>query len=132
LPLLLHEPRSDAVRRLFAGDGDVIAWWATPVECVSAATRLERDGSLDADGLDRVLERLDGLARAWVEIEPSDRVRAVARRLLRVHSLRAADALQLGAAHVAAEAHAGSLGFVTLDRRLAEAARREGFPVEPR
>jgi predicted nucleic acid-binding protein len=64
-----------------------------------------------------------------VEIEPSTRLRRSARRLLRVHPLRPADALQLAAALTAAEAHAGSLPFVTLDRRLADAARREGFPV---
>lgn len=119
------------MRAVFERDGEVIAWWATPVECVSAATRLEREGRLDADGLDGVLRRLDGLADGWAEIEPSERVRSGARRLLRVHGLRAADALQLAAAHVAAEAHTASLPFVTLDRRLAEVARREGFSVEP-
>ncbi|MGB3551121.1 MAG: hypothetical protein WA993_10545 [Candidatus Binatus sp.] len=45
------------------------------------------------------------------------------------HSLRAADALQLGAALVAADGDPQSLELVTLDRRLADAARREGFPV---
>lgn len=52
-----------------------------------------------------------------------------ARRLLRVHALRAADALQLAAAIAASEADPASLKLVTLDERLAEAARREGFPV---
>jgi predicted nucleic acid-binding protein len=45
------------------------------------------------------------------------------------HPLRAADALQLGAAIVAAEGDPSSLELVTLDHRLAEAAQREGFPV---
>jgi predicted nucleic acid-binding protein len=49
--------------------------------------------------------------------------------LLRVHPLRAADALQLAAAIIAADSEPRSLAFVTLDDRLARAAEREGFPV---
>jgi hypothetical protein len=37
--------------------------------------------------------------------------------------------LQLAAAVVAGEGHAASLEIVTLDDRLADAARREGFTV---
>jgi len=130
-PLLVDEGSSDAVRGLFNADADVAAWWATPVECVSAAARLERDGELDAAGVVTALARLDGLAREWVEVAPGDRIRSTARRLLRVHPLRAADALQLAAALAVAEEHAQSLPFVTLDRRLVDAARRDGFRVEP-
>jgi hypothetical protein len=50
-------------------------------------------------------------------------------RLLRVHALRAGDALQLAAALVAAEGQPGSLEIVTLDERLALAASREGLRV---
>jgi hypothetical protein len=46
---------------------------------------------------------------------------------LRVHPLRAADALQLAAAYIAAERRPSSLELVILDDRLAAAARREGF-----
>ena len=65
-------------------------------------------------------------------MSPTERVRESARRFLRVHHLRAADALQLGAAFVAAEGVPSSLALVTLDSRLAEAALREGFEVVPR
>ena len=67
------------------------------------------------------------LGEGWHEIEPSDGVREAAVRFLRVHSLRAADALQLAAAFVAAEQRPSSLEIVTLDERLAAAARKEGF-----
>jgi uncharacterized protein len=50
-------------------------------------------------------------------------------RFLRVHPLRAADALQLAAAFVAAERRPSSLDIVTLDDQLAAAARKEGFVV---
>jgi hypothetical protein len=46
---------------------------------------------------------------------------------LPVHPLRAADALQLAAAFVAAERRPHSLQIVTLDERLADAAQKEGF-----
>ena len=72
---------------------------------------------------------LSPLTDAWREVEPIARVRQVATRLVRVHALRAADALQLAAAIVAAEDDPPSLTFVTLDDRLARAAERVGFPV---
>ena len=50
-----------------------------------------------------------------------------ARRLLRIHPLRAADALQLSAAVIASEHRPTTLSFVTLDNNLERAARREGF-----
>jgi uncharacterized protein len=48
---------------------------------------------------------------------------------LRVHPLRAADALQLAAAFVAAERRPSSLEVITLDEWLANAARKEGFAL---
>jgi hypothetical protein len=56
-------------------------------------------------------------------------VRDVARRLLRVHPLRAADALQLAAAYLAAERRPSTLEIVTLDERVRLAAAKEGFIV---
>jgi len=69
------------------------------------------------------------LAAGWHEIDPNDALREVAVRLLRVHALRAADALQLAAAFQAAEQRPPSLEIVTLDERLAPVARKEGFAV---
>jgi predicted nucleic acid-binding protein len=62
-------------------------------------------------------------------VQPLDSIRESARRLLRVHDLRAADALQLAAAIVAAEGRPPALDMVCLDDRLAKAAEREGFPI---
>jgi predicted nucleic acid-binding protein len=62
-------------------------------------------------------------------VQPVTAVRQTAIRLLRVHPLRTADALQLGAAIVAAEDHPATLPLGTLDERLAQAAEREGFAV---
>ena len=56
-------------------------------------------------------------------------VRQRAERLVGVHALSAADALQLAAALVVSREQPETLEFVTLDRVLARAARLEGFPV---
>jgi uncharacterized protein len=99
------------------------------VSLISALARLEREGSLHASAVNEALPRLRALAGAWQEVQPVILVRPTAIRLLRVHPLRTADALQLGAAIVAAEGNPASLPFVTLDERLAQAAEREGFPI---
>jgi predicted nucleic acid-binding protein len=75
------------------------------------------------------LRRLQQLADAWHEIDPSDAIRETAERFLRVHPLRAADALQLAAAFAASEQRPTSLEIVTLDDPLADVARKEGFAV---
>jgi len=107
----------------------MVVWWTTAVECVSAIARREREGMLTRQSTAEVLERMDALATAWHEMQPVPSVRRTARRLLRVHQLRAADSLQLAAAIIASEAHPESLEIVSLDDRLIDAARREGFPV---
>lgn len=117
------------MRALASEDPAMLVWWATEVECVSAIARLERQEELSTDATEAALGRLDAFAEGWSEIQPVEAARRTARRLLRVHNLRAADALQLAAAVVAAEGQPASLEIVTLDDRLTAAARREGFVV---
>jgi hypothetical protein len=62
-------------------------------------------------------------------VQAAEPVREAALRFLRVHALRAADALQLAAAYLAAERRPRALEFVSLDDRLTLAARKEGFPI---
>jgi len=126
--LLVHELSSEPLFSLRREDPAILVWWTAEVECVSAIARLERESS-SVWPIDDALQRLDSLTASWHEVHPGEQVRRTARRLLRVHPLRAADALQLGAALVGADNHPESLDFVTLDIRLAEAARREGFHV---
>ena len=130
VPLTVAEVSTEALQATAAKDPVMCVWWATEIECVSALSRLEREGALAEAATTAALERLDSLAEAWNEVQATAALRAAARRLLRVHTLRAADALQLAAAVVAAEGLPASLNIVTLDERLASAARREGFAVE--
>ncbi len=129
VPLMLEEPTSRAMVAEYLRDPELIAWWATGVECVSAVARAEREGGLAPGVVAEAVGRLEALELAWAEVQPTDQLRELAVRLLRVHALRAADALQLAAALVAAEGHPGSLTVVSLDERLALAAEREGLRV---
>jgi uncharacterized protein len=129
VPLLVSEAASPSIQRAFERDPEIVAWWGTELECVSALVRHEREGTLQAASLLDALDRLTALSMAWREVLPVAKVRQVATRLLRVHVLRAADALQLGAAIVASEDQPATLPLVTLDERLAQAAEREGFTI---
>ncbi len=129
VPLLVDEPATDAVRAALEEDPTMLVWWATELECVSAIARLERQGDLASDATLVALQRLEALAGGWHEVQPVESVRRAARRALRVHSLRTADALQLAAATVGSEGQPASLDVVSLDDRLSDAARREGFAV---
>lgn len=130
IPLLLEQEASADVRPLIEADPVMAAWWGTPGECASAVARLRREGLLSLDEEEEVLGALALVREAWVEVLPGMEVQREAMRVLRVHPLKAADALQLGAALVWAGAGSGA-ALVTLDERLALAARLEGFQVLP-
>jgi len=117
------------MRALYRSDAGVLAWWGTRVESESAVSRLEREGQFQRRAATAARARLDRFCATWQEVQPSDPIRDHARRLLRVHALRAADALQLAAAIAAAEGRPATLAFVCLDDRLVMAAEREGFTV---
>jgi predicted nucleic acid-binding protein len=129
VPLLVTEPTTGPLQALAGADPVLLVWWGTEVECASALARLEHDGGLDEPTAAVAFDRLRDLARGWHEIEAGDAIREAAVRFLRVHPLRAADAQQLAAAFVAAERRPSALEIVTLDDRLAAAARKEGFVV---
>jgi predicted nucleic acid-binding protein len=129
VPLLVAEESTRRLQALAAKDSAMLVWWGTTVECISALARLERDDALNARAMTLTLQRLRQLAGSWHEVDPSDEIRETAARFLRVHPLRAGDALQLAAAFAAAERRPASLEIVTLDDRLANAARKEGFAV---
>jgi hypothetical protein len=130
-PLLVDEPASQRLFQLLRGDGALLVWWGTPLECGSAIARREREGALTSASANRAFERLRALQPSWAEVAPSAKVRDIALRLLRTHPLRASDSLQLAAALVAADDQPASLDFACLDERLIAAALREGFTVSP-
>ncbi len=81
--------------------------------------------------LDSALQRLELLLDHSDTVAASEEVRRRAGRLLAVHPLRAADALQLAAALVSCEDEPTGENLVCLDDRLRNAALREGFRLLP-
>jgi uncharacterized protein len=131
IPLCLKEPLSERVKNLAQKDEDLVVWWATRVECFSALARRRREGRLETQAERQAKAALDALAGEWSEVQPVELVRHRAERLLMVHSLRAADALQLAAALLWTEEATSGAEFVCLDQNLREAASMEGFTVLP-
>src|SRR5713101_2772784 len=101
----------------------------TRIEVISAIARKKRERPDRAVLWRRAIRDLHEAASTWIEISDAVAARLHAERIIMEYPLRAADALQLGAALVAADGDPSTLELVTLDRRLAEAAQREGFPV---
>jgi len=95
VPIVIAEPTSAVLRDVADEDPVVALWWGTSVEALSALCRKARDGELDSDGLDGARDRLWAFLEDSHVIAPGDQLRDRAHRLLAVHALRAADALQL-------------------------------------
>lgn len=127
VPLLVDEPATATRLRQLEADPVMVVWWGTAVECASALQRLVREDQLTSAEADQALERLTELETHWSEVEPTALVRRQAGRLLRLHPLRAADALQLAAAVVAANHDPVGIEFLSADDRLRTAAAKEGF-----
>lgn len=131
IPLFVDEVPTTRIKRLADEDSALVVWWATTIECYAALARRRREGMLTATEEGQAQRILSLLCDRWTEIEPSREIREVAMRVLRLHSLRAADSLQLAAALVWADRHATGYEFVTLDHKLRDAAQTEGFSVLP-
>jgi predicted nucleic acid-binding protein len=131
VPLLVAEARSAVLTALLAGDDEPVIWWATPLECQSALRRRHREAPWPPEQLAAATERLRLIVQHADTVSPTDDLRRRAGRLLAVHPLRAADALQLASALIWCEEQTHGEAFVTLDARLAEAAAAEGFTVVP-
>lgn len=132
VPLVVEEPTSLACRRVLRSDSAIVVWALARVEVHSALQRLRRMKLLEGLSLRRAHLRLDRLSRRWDEVVALDATREEAERLLDAHgnlSLRAADAVQLGAALVSCESRPRRRAFVTLDDALGRAALAEGFDV---
>jgi len=129
VPLLTREESSEKILKIYMSDPEMLVWWATELECVSAICRRERDADLHAGHTSSALGRLKRLAESWHEVQAGDRAKATAKRLLRTHHLRAADAMQLAAAITLGLGDPSRIAFLTLDERLRVAAEREGLHI---
>lgn len=122
---------SETVKRLIKSDEDIVVWWATRVECLSALSRRRREGVLDKNSELKAKAILSALSEEWSEVQPSELVRQRAERLIAIHPLRSADAFQLAAALIWAQENPQGLEIVCLDQNLQEAGHKEGFTLLP-
>jgi predicted nucleic acid-binding protein len=131
VPLIVAQPTSATVDQWLAADAAIAVWTLTSVELASAVARLLRERSMDDSAAHKAEGRIDQLMGSCHTLIDVEAVKGQARRLLRMHPLRAADALQLAAAGEWAIGRPAERVFHTFDGRLAIAARREGFRVVP-
>lgn len=129
LPLVVSEPETATAERWLREDPAVVVWTLTRVELLSALARRRRDEPRSARALAAARREVLRAWERWTEIAGVDAVRRHAERLVETHPLRAADALQIAAAIVAAEERPDTLAFVSFDDRQLAAAEIEGFQV---
>ena len=131
VPLLVAQPSSAAADSWIAQDADIALWTLTSVEVISALRRLVREGTVRESVAAKAEHRAEELVAASHVVVDVEGAKEAAHRLLRLHTLRAADALQLAAALLWARGAPNGRTLHTFDERLALAAVREGFHVSP-
>ena len=129
IPLFIAEQGTPRARTWYREDPEIIVWTLTRVELFSALARRRREEPAAGSRLLAVRRDLIRAWAQWSEVTAIEIVRRHAERLVESHPLRAADALQIGAAVLAAEDNPAGLEFVTFDENLAHVAEREGFGV---
>ena len=128
---LLDEPRPRQLIDAFHADPVPVIWWGTPLECHAAVVRAVREKRISREEATEAAERLREARTQVREVAPLEAVRTRAMRLVSAHPLRTADSLQLAASLIWCEEQPASETFVSLDQRLRDAARREGFTLLP-
>lgn len=128
---LVDEPDGEELRSLIFGSVDQFATSElTLLEIASAFHRAVRAGRIPAADPFITIADADCSAGGRLATLPLDLavLARPARQLLESHPLGAADAIHL-ATTIALRSDGVETGFVTRDRRQAEAARAEGFEV---
>ena len=127
-PLFVTEARSTDLRDLELFDPEIQVWWGSRVEVTSAIYKKVRGGVIfPSEGSRAAIEVESKFDTRYTPLEPSRPILLRATSLVKTYNLGAADSLQL-----AAYLESGLCReFVTLDRRLRDAALAEGAAVLP-
>jgi len=131
VPLLVLEKETEQCVRAFQSDREVMVWTMSKVEVFSALCRRLREGSLKEDVFDSAKKRMNDFFDMASEVISVPKVKDRAQRLLQVHPLRAADAMQLASVLVATQEDPSKAPMMSFDERLIQAAKREGFTLNP-
>ena len=102
-------------------------WWSTPIEMRGAFARMVRMDQLSPNGHVQAQVTLEELRSIWQEVDPSEKLREQAERLVDRFPLKAADAQQLAAALTWCIGRPKGRVFISGDSQLLDAARQLGF-----
>jgi uncharacterized protein len=127
----VREAASAKVEPLLQRDPEMAFWWGSPLDWWESLLAAQRQGRISAAGLQQARGVLDHLRTGAFEVQPTEELRARALRLLAVHPLRAAEAVELAAALIWCRERPHGAGFVSLHPPLRLAAALEGFRVLP-
>lgn len=131
VPLVVSEKETDFCMKTLLQDQEMLIWCLSKLEIMSALCRQLRDKTLGGPEFQKAKSRVNDFIDRAYEVKAIEKVRQRALRLLEVHTLRAADACQLGAALVASQEDPERLAMVCFDQRLIKAATKEGFVINP-
>lgn len=131
IPLLVLEKQTEYCINAFKADKEIMVWTMSRIEVFSALCRRLRENALNEESFESANKRINDLFDIAFDIVSISKVKERALRLLRVHPLKAADALQLASALVATQEDTSRLPIMCFDEMLKQAARREGFVVNP-
>jgi len=125
--LFVEQAHTQKYLDLHQRDARILTAWHAVPECASAFCRLHREGLLGEKELGDLLARLENQSARWFVISSGKRLEQLTLRALRIHPLRAMDAIHLASACLARGDESAPMGFFTEDGRLETAAGKEGF-----
>lgn len=131
VPLLVLEKETEQCIKAFQSDQGIMVWTLSKVEVFSALCRRLREGAVKEIDFESAKKRTNDFFDMAFEIISVPKVKDRAIRLLQVHPLRAADALQLASVLVATQEDTSRVSIMSFDERVILAAKREGFTVNP-
>jgi predicted nucleic acid-binding protein len=126
VPLCVRQTSTTATQALGESYRMAVSWFA-PVEVRGAIARLVRMGLATSNDQVQGLALLDIYRTDWHEVVLGPGVRQKAEDFVERFPLRAADALQLGAAWAWCQGHPRGRPFISGDAQLLDAARQLGF-----
>ena len=130
--LYVQEPGSDRLLSLVSVQpaNRFAVLTISAVELRSAIRRRQREGDIDADAADEIVESVQGhMETRFIRQAINDNVIDTALEMIDRYALRAYDAVQLAGCLVVCAINAEAFTFVCSDRRLVDAARSEKLKV---
>ena len=123
----VNEEGSEEVVALLEKSNKVIVSPATFIECASVLKRLRAAGAITASQTHNILEEIERDAAYFDHIPFDSRLENASVRVVLDHNLRTLDAIQLASALLR---KSEIDRFVSCDKKLLDAAKKEKFRVE--